>query len=256
MSFEEYATTEHSQTVPRWSILAIPPEAYTRTQLCQLGKEALSALAYVWSVKRDGSKEQLADRIIRRVQFRSMLARESEISLATRNRNDLISIAQEAGVYHPWLNRKDLAACLIQWRENTRRCAKIQIAKAQHERIVRTAARKGLYVPPDNLSQYGLDADGHREPTILGVPLSRALRFAPEAVTAARSLTTSAFREWVKANRDLSSKLVFIEAGILGDSGDLFWREVQRAFALPEVPPLFAGKEAEALEPTPVMPAS
>ena len=245
MSLEEFVATDHSQTVPRWSILAVPPEAYRRTQLRQFGKDALIGLAFVWGVKRGGSKEQLADRVIRRVQFRSMLAAESETSLATRRRKDLIAIAQEAGVYHPWLNRKNLAAYLIQWRENARRHARIEIAKARHECIVRRAARKGLWVPPDNLSKYGLNASGSKEQTIVGVPLSRALRVAPEALAAARTLSLSAFRAWVQANHDLSSKLVFIDAGILGDHGNHFWREVQAAFAPPDLPPLFVSRNSE-----------
>jgi LmbE family N-acetylglucosaminyl deacetylase len=170
-----------------------------------------------------------------------MLAQESEASLATRRRNELAEIAREAGVYHPWLNRKDLSACLIQWRENTRRHVRVEIAKARHECIVRTAARKGLYVPPDNLSRYGLDANGRREATILGAPLSRALRTVPDAVTAARTLSMQDFCHWAKTNSDLAGRLIFFETGVLGDGGALFWREVQKAFAPPEVPPLFAG---------------
>ena len=80
---------------------------------------------------------------------------------------------------------------------------------------------------------------GCYEMTILGVPLSRALRFAPEAVEAAKTLSVGAFRDWVRANQVLASKLVFIQAGILGDHGDLFWREVHRVFAPQEILPLF-----------------
>jgi hypothetical protein len=58
----------------------------------------------------------------------------------------------------------------------------------------------------DNLSKYGLNASGSKEQTIVGVPLSRALRVAPEALAAARTLSLPAFRAWVQANHDLSSK--------------------------------------------------
>lgn len=239
MSIEEYAPTDHSQTVPRWSILNIPPETYTRAELCEFGKENLLALAFLWGVKHDGSKEELADRVIRRVQFRIMLARETVASLAMRSRKDLSGIAQEAGVYHPWLNRKDLAACLMQWLHDTRRHARMRLAEANHERIVRRAARKGLSVPADNLSRYGLDAKGDGEPTLVGVPLSRALRLAPEIIDAARRLSLPAFRKWVKDNPNLSDKVMFLVAGILADGGDCFWRGVQRAFKPPDLPPLF-----------------
>lgn len=240
MSLKEYTATAHSQSVPRWSILAIPPDTYTHTQneLIRFGREAVKALALLWGVTREGSKEEITARILRRVQFRSMLAEETEISLALRPRKELVAIATEAGIYHPWLNRKGLAGLLIRWREDSRNNARTQIAMANHERLVRRAARKSLRVPEENLRQYGLDASGCYEKTTLGMPLSRALRFAPEAVEAAKTLSASAFREWVLTHQALSGKLVFIQPGILGDHGDLFWREVQRAFA-PEIPPLF-----------------
>jgi hypothetical protein len=239
MTLEEYSAKAHSQSVPRWSILAINPDTYTAKQLCHHGRDALSAFAQLWGVKRDGTKQEIADRIIRRVQFRSMMAKETETSLAARPRKELAAIATEAGVYHPWLNRKALAAVLIQWREDSRRNVRLQIAKANHERLVQTAARKGVHVPEANLRMYGLDREGHYEPTILGVALSQAIRCAPEAVEAARTLTAPAFREWLAANPDLSSKLVFIQPGILGDGGHVFWREAQHAYTSPEVPPLF-----------------
>ena len=241
MSFEEYAATEHSEAVPRWSILAVLPESYTRNQLCQLGREVLLALAFLWGVKREGSKEQLADRILARVRFRLMLGQETQGSLASRRRKDLVMIAKEAGIYHSWLSREHLASALIRWREEARRHAKLEIATLQHERLVTTAAQKGLPVPADNLTRYGLDASGQKEPTVLGVPLSRAMRTAPEALTAAKTLPLSDFRDWVQANGDLASKLVFIEPGILGDGGDVLWIAVRKAFTPPELPPLFAG---------------
>lgn len=245
MVFDEYAATAHSQSVPRWSILALLPDTYTRTELCRYGRDALSALSQLWGVKRDGTKADIADRIIARVQFRSMMAEETAASLASRTRKELVAIATEAGVYHPWLNRKEMAAELIRWREDSRRNARFLIAKANHERLIRSAARKGLRVPEENLFRYGLDRDGHEEPTILGVPLSRASRVSPEAVEAAKRLSHPAFQDWVQANRDLSGKLVFIQPGILGDGGSSFWREVQRAFTVPDLLPLF--KDAETM---------
>lgn len=134
-----------------------------------------------------------------------MMAKETERSLAGQPRKNLAAIAREAGVYHPWLNRKTLAATLIRWREDSRRNVRLKIAKANHERLVRTPARKGVHVPEANLRMYGLDREGHYEPTILGVPLSQAIRYAPEAVEAARTLTAPAFREWLTANPNFSS---------------------------------------------------
>jgi hypothetical protein len=245
MSLEEYAATDHSRLVPRWSLLAISPDRYTRTQLCRLPRSALRALAFVWGVTLEGSKERVADRIIRRVEFRTMLATETDVSLSTRQRKDLAAIAKEAGIYHPWLNRNNLASCVIRWREDARRHARLQIAAVQHERIVRSAARKGLTVPHQNLSRYGLDANGNAEPTILGVPLSSALQSAPEAIEAARKLPRSDFLEWVKMNADLSSRIAFIEPGLLADGGAVFWPGVRTAFQPQPAPPLFASPAPE-----------
>jgi hypothetical protein len=240
MTLEEYATTPHAQTVPRWSILALPTVTYSVTQLCRYGTEALRALAFVWRVRQDGTKHELAERIIARAQFRSQLATESQASLAKRPRKELLELAKEAGIYHPWLNRNGIAASLIQWREDSRRHAAMEIARARHEQLVQSAARKNLFVPSENLSRYGLDRNGEFENTIFGVPVSRALQFAPEAIAAARSLSLINFLAWVKENSVPASKLVFIEPGILGDGGQLFWKLVQKAFAAPDVPPLFA----------------
>jgi len=250
MTLGEYATTPHAQTVPRWSILALPAVTYSVTQLCRYGTEALRALAFVWRVRQDGTKHELAERIIARAQFRSQLAKESEASLAKRPRKELLELAKEAGIYHPWLNRNRITASLIQWREDSRRHAAMEIARARHEQLVQSAARKNLFVPDENLSRYGLDRNGDFERTIFGVPLSRALRFAPDAIVAARTLSLTDFIAWVRKNSLPASKLVFIEPGILGDSGQLLWKLVQKAFAAPELPPLFAaltGSEQELL---------
>ncbi len=241
MSFGEYATTAHSQSVPKWSILAVSPSEYSVSRLCRCSREQLRALAFLWGVNRDGSKEVLADRIIKRYQFRLMLSLESEESLSRRPRKELAAIAQQAGVYHPWLNRKEIAKQLVQWRSAGRERVRIEIAKARHEQIVRQAARRGLSVPPDNLEKYGLDAQGHYEPTVLGVPLSHASRVAPEAIAAAKNLSEKEFLSWVSANRAASGKLTLIEAGILGDGGALVWKSVQKVFAPTDVPPLFDG---------------
>src|ERR1700746_610802 len=98
MSLEEYTATGHSQSVPRWSILNIPPGTYTQNELTRFGRETVKALALLWGVTREGSKEEIAARIIRRVQFRSMLAQETVTSLALRPRKELVAIATEAGV--------------------------------------------------------------------------------------------------------------------------------------------------------------
>jgi len=240
MTLEEYAATSHSQKVPRWSILAVPPETYAVLQLSRYGSETLRALAFLWRVRQHGTKRELAERIIRRSQFRSRLAAQGESSLAKRPRKELLDLAKEAGIYHPWLNRNGIATSLIQWREESRRHAAMEIAKARHEHLVQSAARNGLFVPDENLFRYGLDRNGDFQNVIFGVPVNRALQFAPEAIAAARSLSLTDFKTWVKENSVPASKLVFIEAGILGDGGQLFWKLVQKAFAAPELPPLFA----------------
>lgn len=240
MALEDYAATPHSQTVPRWSILAVPPESYSVAQLTRYGTGALRALAFLWRVRQDGTKHQLAERIIRRSQFRSRLAAQNESSLAKQPRKELLNLAKEAGIYHPWLNRKGIATSLIQWREDSRRHAAMEIAKARHEQLVQSAARKRLFVPDENLRRYGLDRNGDFEKIIFSVPVSLALQFAPEAMAAARSLSLTDFLAWVKDNSFAASKLVFIEPGILGDGGRLFWKLVQKAFSASEVPPLFA----------------
>jgi hypothetical protein len=241
MTLAEYEMTSHSQTVPRWSILAIPPEQYALSILCRFSSDHVRCLASLWGVNQSGSKEVLAERIIRRHQFRVMLSRESEESLSRKPRADLAVIAQEAGVYHSWLNRKELARQLTEWHRRARDRARKEIAKARHELVVTRAARRGLPVPSENLERYGLDALGHQEHTICGLPVSRALRRAPAAVTAARDLSKESFLNWIKANPAGASRLTLIETGILADGGAWFWKAVQDALAPAEIPPLFAG---------------
>ncbi len=241
MSFTEYADTAHSQTVPKWSILAMSADEYTVSSLCRLSGEQLRALAFLWDVRREGSKEIVANRIIKRHQFRRMLSEATEESLASRPRKELASIAQEAGIYHPWLNRREMARQLMDWRRAGRERVRIEIAKARHERVVQKAARSGHYVPPENLERYGFDAHGEYEPVIFGVPQSRASRTAPEAIAAAKELSKEEFMAWIKANPGPAARLVFIEPGILGDGGSLFWKTVQAAAAPVDAPPLFAG---------------
>jgi hypothetical protein len=241
MSFADYTATAHSQFVPKWSILAIPPDSYSVRQLCRFSGEQLRVLAFLWGVNRDGSKQTLAERIIRRHQFRLMLSQENENSLACKPRKELATIAQEAGVFHPWLNRRGIAVQLIRWRSAARDRVRTEIAKARHERVIRQAARRGLYIPAENLDKYGIDAQGNYEQTILGIPLGRASRLAPEAVAAAKSLCKEEFMTWLGANPAASGRLVFLEAGILGDGGALFWSSVQKAIEPASVLPLFAG---------------
>lgn len=243
LSLSEYAATAHSQIVPRWSVFAISPDSYSVGQLCRFSGEQLRALAFLWGVNRDGSKETLAKRIIRRHHFRVMLSKEDENSLARMPRKKLTDIALEAGVFRSWLNRKQIATQLVEWRSTTRERVRIEWAKARHERVVRQAARKGHYVPRENLEKYGIDAQGNDEQVVLGVPLSRASRLAPEAIAAAKRLSLADFLAWVTAN-PAAQQIVSIESGILGDGGALFWKSVQRVFAPVDVPPLFAGLES------------
>ncbi len=241
MSLAEYASTAHSQAVPKWSILAMSPDEYTVSSLCRLSGAQLRALAFLWDVRREGSKEIVANRIIKRHHFRRMLSEATEESLASRPRKELASIAQEAGIYHPWLNRREMARQLTDWRRAGRERVRIEIAKARHERVVQKAARSGHYVPPENLERYGFDAHGEYEPMIFGVPQSRASRTAPEAIAVAKELSKEEFVAWIKANPGPAARLVFIEPGILGDGGSLFWKIVQAAAAPADVPSLFAG---------------
>lgn len=241
MTLAEYAMTSHSQTVPRWSILAVPPAQYSLSVLCRFSNGHVRCLASLWGVNQSGSKDVLAERIIRRHEFRVMLSQESEESLSRKPRAVLVTIAQEAGVYHSWLNRKELARQLTEWHRAARDRARKEIAKARHELLVTTAAKRGLPIPSENLERYGLDAQGNQEPVICGLPLSRALRRAPEAVTAARDLSKESFLNWIEINPAGASRLTLIETGILADGGGWFWKMVQDAFAPAEIPPLFAG---------------
>lgn len=243
MSFDLYATTAHAQRVAKWSLLAIPPNDYSVTLLCRYKSEQLRALAYLWGVTQDGSKHVLDQRIIRRHQFRKMLSQESEESLARKTRTALTSISREAGIFHSWLSRKQLAAQLIVWLREERARVRREIANARHERLVRQAARNGFCVPGDNLERYGIDSQGNQERMICGVSSSRAARLAPEAIAAAKTLSQAEFLEWTRANPEATSRLVFIETGILGDDGALLWKLVQRAFTPAPSLPLFDGLE-------------
>jgi hypothetical protein len=118
---------------------------------------------------------------------------------------------------------------------------RIEVAKARHERVVRQAAHRGFYVPLENLDKYGLDVQGNYEQTVLGVPLSRASRLAPEAIAAAKSLSREEFMAWIIKNPAAAGRIVFVGAGMLGDGEALFWNSVQKAFTPANVPPLFAG---------------
>ncbi len=239
----EYEVTAHSQTVPRWSILAVPPEEYSVSALCRFTADHLRALAYVWGVNQTGSKEAVAKQIIGRSILRNRLSKETVESLSRMSRRELKLIAQDAGIYHSWLNRQHQARSLIEWHRAARIHARRTLAKARHELLVRKAARAGLCVPRENLEFYGVDIHGDREPFILGVPLSRAMRVAPDAMASAKELSKESFLAWISATPSEASSLALIEAGILADGGARFWHSVQQAFTASDVPPLFRALE-------------
>ena len=132
MTLAEYEVTSHSQTVPKWSILAVPPEQYSLAVLCRFNNDHVRCLAFLWGVNQSGSKEVLAERIVRRREFRVLLSQESEESLSRKPRAILITIAQEAGVYHSWLNRRELARQPKEWQRSTRQR---EVARARHELV-------------------------------------------------------------------------------------------------------------------------
>ncbi|HET6843524.1 MAG TPA: hypothetical protein VFK06_17865 [Candidatus Angelobacter sp.] len=243
MTPAEYELTAHSQAVPKWSILAIQPEQYSVSTICRYGADHVRALARVWGVNLSGSKIVVAEGIVRRRDVRAALSWETENTLSRKSRPVLTVIAQDAGVYRPWLNRRDLAALLIQWRCEERSRARREIARARHELLIMRAARAGLTVPRNNLERYGLDEHGNRQPAICGVPLSRALQVAPNAIASARDLSKDAFLRWIRSHPSAAATLTLIGTGILADGGVGFWRTVQEAFAPAEIPPLFASVE-------------
>lgn len=243
MTPAEYELTAHSQAVPKWSILAIQPGQYSASTICRYGADHVRALARVWGVNLSGSKIVVAEGIVRRRDVRAALSSETENSLTRKSRPALTVIAQDAGVYHPWLNRRELAALLIQWRRGERSRARREIARARHELLIIKAARAGLAVPLNNLEHYGLDEHGHRQPAICGVPLSRAVQVAPNAIASARDLSKGEFLDWIRSHPSAAASLTRIGTGILADGGVGFWRAVQVASAPAEIPPLFAPPE-------------
>jgi hypothetical protein len=215
MTVQEYAATEHSRIVPRWSILAVDPETYTISQLCRLGREALDGLAFFWNVNTAGSKQEVGERIIARVKLRKMLAQETEASLSSRSRPELRQIAEQAGVYHGWLSRPHLAACLLAWVKEQRQRSQFELARAKHGQLVQQAVHKGLPVSAEVLAYYGLNANGEQEPMMFGVPVSEAMKMAPELVRAAKHKSVTDFLQWVEAHPQESGRVAFIRPGIL-----------------------------------------
>jgi hypothetical protein len=81
LSLHEYLATEDAQRVSRFSIAALSPTEYTLTRLSGFPLEQLKALAQLWGVARNGSKQDVIRRIIQRKEFRERLTAHSQESL-------------------------------------------------------------------------------------------------------------------------------------------------------------------------------
>lgn len=230
MTCREYASTADAAKIPKWSVFALAPTDYTVPGLSRFGRDHLKALAGLWVVSTSGSKSDLVERIIRRKQLREAISGETEPSLLRKTRKDLASMAGEAGLFHSALRKEDIVRQLVAWREAARNKARNEIAKARHENIVRRAARSGLYVPADNLRAYGLKADGQKEPSILGTPVSEAIRIAPGLIAAARALSQPEFAAWIEAHKQEAGRTFFIEPGSVSGGGVRIWHAVRTAF--------------------------
>ncbi len=158
MFLAEYELTSQPQSVPRWSILIVPPEQYSVSSLCCFGRDHVRALAYLWGVNQSGSTRTLAGRILGRRDLRTTLARESEQTLLRKSRAHLRSspIRRLPLV----AESQQLARPLIEWQRAERARARRESAKTHHERLVAKAARSGLRVPNEYLERYVIDAGG------------------------------------------------------------------------------------------------
>ena len=229
MTLQEYLATSDSQRVSSYSIAALPSSDYTVPRLAFFSKEQLDVLAQLWGVARNGSKQDLIQRIIQRKEFRERLAEHSEESLLALTRKELVEMAKETGMFYSALNKKEIAAQLPAWRKSEALRAAQQLGEARHFRIVQKALYAGLTVPAENCERYGFDSDGRPERQIFQVPRSVAARRAPEAVAAARDLSQSDFANWVQQNPEQARKANFITPGAMLNSS-LFWLVVRNAY--------------------------
>jgi hypothetical protein len=225
----EYLATEDAQRVSRFSIAALAPGEYTPSRLSGFPLEQLKALAQLWGVARNGSKQDLVRRIIQRKEFRQRLTAHSQESLLLLRRKELAAMAKEVGLFHSALNKKEIASQLMAWRRSEGLRAAQQLGEARHFRIVQKALRAGLDVPAENRERYGLDTEGRPERQISRVPRSVAARRAPEAVAAARELSQNDFNTWAQQNPKAAHKADLITPGAMLDKS-LFWVMVRRAY--------------------------
>jgi len=238
MTLHEYLAISDAQKVSRVSIAALSSSEYNAQRLTLFSLEQLRALAQLWGVARNGSKQGLVGRIIQRKEFRQQLAAHSRESLLTLTRRELVRMAKEARLFYSALNKEEIATQLVAWRKSEALRAAQQLGEARHIRIVQKALRAGLPVPPENRERYGLDSEGRPERQIFRVPRSVAARRAPEAVAAARELSQQDFETWVERNPEAAHKANFITPGAMLDHS-LFWLAVRNAYESDPQPALF-----------------
>jgi hypothetical protein len=229
MTLQEYLSTSDSQKVSRFSIAALQASDYTAERLTNFPSEHLKALAQLWGVARNGPKQDLVRRIIRRKEFRERLLTYSPESLCQLPRKELVEMAKEAGLFYSALNKTHLATQLIAWRKSEADRAAHELGEARHFRLVQKALHAGLWVPVENRERYGLDTNGQPERQIFQVPRSVAARRAPEAIAAARELSQQDFQAWVQRNPEAAHKANFITASAM-ITPSLFWSIVRSAY--------------------------
>jgi N12 class adenine-specific DNA methylase/2'-5' RNA ligase len=229
MTPEEFRATSKALSVPKSSILALGPKEYTPESLSKWGNDQLKMIARLWGVSQSGNKSQLVERIIARQQFRGRLSKETADTLSGKSNDELHRLAAEAGIYHSGSNKQTLVDSLLGWLKSQRENAKSVISSAHHESLVRTAAQSGKKVPQSNLDEYGLDAQGKYEPTILDLPISKFAARAPELFAAARRLTKGQFEAWLQENPRAVDQITLIRPGLGDSAAPIVWEQVQQA---------------------------
>lgn len=230
MTLGEYLLTSDAQRIPKHSIAGLHPAEYSAARLSPFHAKDLEALALLWGVARTGRKDDLINRIIRRKEFRERLASHTIESLSCLSRKELAAMAKEAGLFHSALTKEAIRTALLSWRKAERIRAARQLGEVRHFQRVRRALIQGLRVPAENRERYGLDENGRIERHIYGIPVSTAIRRAPEAITAARDLSQGAFAAWVQNHSKESEKANLVVPGLISSPAQ-FWAAVQKAFA-------------------------
>jgi hypothetical protein len=146
LTYHEYAKAPDATRVPRGSVLATDPRHITADWLAARSLAELQAIALAYGETYNGTKADLAARILNAKGLRDILAHETVHTLKTLSGKTLRAWLNQARAYVPG-TRYGMAAALVNWRDRARSTGQHFIATHRHQAHILRAIRRGEDVP-------------------------------------------------------------------------------------------------------------